>query len=270
MPARTAPPPDDAAPRLGTIVNGTLVSADGIELVSYLARPVASAATRRFPGLVLLHGFPAGPLGAAATGQTYPQLADRIAAEVGWIVMTFNFRGTGESGGDFSINGWLDDARAAVAAMKAMDEVSGVWLAGASTGGALGLCIAAEDPDVNGVATMAAPSEFDGWVHDARQFVEHCRAVGVVRRTDFPPDVAAWAREIRECRPLDAIAKVPPRPLLLVQGDEDDTVSTWDARALVDAAGGQAELRIISGAGHRLRHDPRAIAILLGWLERHT
>jgi acetyl esterase/lipase len=29
-----------------------------------------------------------------------------------------------------------------------------------------------------------------------------------------------------------------------------------------------AELRIVSGAGHRLRHDPRAVAILLGWLDR--
>ena len=26
--------------------------------------------------------------------------------------------------------------------------------------------------------------------------------------------------------------------------------------------------RLINGAGHRLRHDPRAIAVLLGWLDR--
>ena len=25
---------------------------------------------------------------------------------------------------------------------------------------------------------------------------------------------------------------------------------------------------MIAGAGHRLRHDPRAIAVLLGWLDR--
>jgi putative redox protein len=41
-----------------------------------------------------------------------------------------------------------------------------------------------------------------------------------------------------------------------------------DARALADAADGQIELRILVGAGHRLRHDPRAIAILLGWMDR--
>jgi hypothetical protein len=31
---------------------------------------------------------------------------------------------------------------------------------------------------------------------------------------------------------------------------------------------GTAELCLLPGAGHRLRHDPRAIAILLGWLDR--
>ena len=38
-------------------------------------------------------------------------------------------------------------------------------------------------------------------------------------------------------------------------------------RQLVHAHG-EAELSLLEGAGHRLRHDPRAIAILLGWLDR--
>ena len=36
-----------------------------------------------------------------------------------------------------------------------------------------------------------------------------------------------------------------------------------------DAAEGVAELRVIPTAGHRLRHDPRAVALLMGWLQRH-
>jgi putative redox protein len=40
-----------------------------------------------------------------------------------------------------------------------------------------------------------------------------------------------------------------------------------DARQFAEQHG-SAELRLLSGAGHRLRHDPRAIAILLGWLDR--
>jgi len=44
-------------------------------------------------------------------------------------------------------------------------------------------------------------------------------------------------------------------------------VPSLDARAIADAHG-TAELRIIDGAGHHLRHDPRAVALLLGWLDR--
>jgi putative redox protein len=63
-------------------------------------------------------------------------------------------------------------------------------------------------------------------------------------------------------------AKVPPRPILLMHGAEDTTVPVSDARALADAAGHHADLHVIAGAGHRLRHDPRAVAALMGWMER--
>jgi len=55
--------------------------------------------------------------------------------------------------------------------------------------------------------------------------------------------------------------------MLVMHGDEDDSVPVSDARQLVNAHGA-AELSLLEGAGHRLRHDPRAVAILLGWLDR--
>ena len=50
-------------------------------------------------------------------------------------------------------------------------------------------------------------------------------------------------------------------------GDDDESVPVADSRMLA-ASHGSAELRVIEGVGHRLRHDPRAIAVLLGWLDR--
>ena len=64
------------------------------------------------------------------------------------------------------------------------------------------------------------------------------------------------------------VAKIAPRPLLIVHGSDDETVPLDAARSLVDAAGEGAELRVVAQAGHRLRHDPRVVAILLGWLEQ--
>lgn len=219
-------------------------------------------------GLVLCHGFPPGTKGARTAGQTYPQLAARLAADAGWAVLTFNFRGAGESPGDFSLGGWLEDVRNAIDHLPTVADVDGVWLAGFSTGGSLALCAAGEDERVRGVAAFAAPADFDDWADDPKRFLEHARAIGVVRTKGFPTDVDAWGRELREIRPLNLIGKVPPRPVLLVHGSEDESVPLMDARALADAAEGEVELRVISGAGHRLRHDPRAVAVLLGWLDR--
>jgi putative redox protein len=238
----------------------------GVKLRGHLARPADSTGPRF--GLVLCHGFPAGPRGAATSAESYPDLADRLAADAGWVVLSFNFRGTGDSEGDFSLGGWLADLHVAIDYLLGTEEVEGVWLAGFSTGGSLAICAAAEDDRVAGVATMAAPADFDGWADDPDRFLAYAREVGVIRGSAFPSDPTAWARELRETRASSAIGKIPPRPLLIVHGSEDDVVPVLDARQLADAADGEVELRVLAGAGHRLRHDPRAVAVLLGWLDR--
>src|SRR5947199_279999 len=160
------------------------------------------------PALVLCHGFPAGPGGALTSAQTYPDLADHLAAETGWTVIAFNFRGAGESEGNFSLLGWLDDLVAVVDHAVDLPRVGGVWVAGSSAGGAVALCVAAEDDRIRGVATLAAPAEFDNWASDARAFLSHCRQVGVVRDAAFPPDVEAWASEFKKVQPLTGAAGV--------------------------------------------------------------
>lgn len=250
----------------------TVIDSGGLRLRGHLALPAATSGGPGLVrhGLVVCHGFPVGPGGSATAAQTYPHLGDRIAADAGWAVLTFNFRGTGESEGNFSLAGWVADLRAAVDHLLQVSEVDGVWLAGFSTGGALALCAAGEDERVGGVAAFSAPSDFDTWASDPRRLLEHSRRIGVIRDPGFPTDVGEWTRELSDIRPLSLIGKVPPRPVLLVHGADDDQVSVMDARALADAADGEVELRVVSGAGSRLRHDPRAIAVLLGWLDRQS
>jgi len=242
----------------------------GPALAGYLVRPSFSAASGSGrQGVVLVHGLPEAGQVSGALGRGYPELARRLALETGAAVLTFDFRGTGLSSGDFSLGGWLRDLAAAMRTVRALPGVERLWLVGFAAGAALSIAAAAEDQAVAGVAAFAPQAELVERSIDPRRLVAQARAAGMIRSRDYPADPAAWARELRSLRVSELAAKVPPRPLLIVHGGSDEVVPLSDARELAEAAHTCAELRVIAGAGHGLLYDPRAIAILLGWFDRH-
>jgi putative redox protein len=241
------------------------ISSGGLKLAAHLARPPGRPSGPP-PAVVLCHGYPS--TGTAATApESMPELADRIATEMGWAALAFAYRGCGESEGQFSLGGWLDDIAQAVAYLDASVRPVGTWLAGFGTGGSLAVCAAAADPHIQGVAALGAPGDFDDWASHPRRLLEHGREVGVITDDTFPPSLEVWSRELRTIRAVACVGDYAPRPLLVVHGSEDEVVPSFDARVLADAHG-SAELRFINGAGHSLRHDPRTVAVLLGWLDR--
>jgi pimeloyl-ACP methyl ester carboxylesterase len=217
--------------------------------------------------LVLCHGFPVGQDSAERVADTLPTLADRLAAETGWPVMVGCLRGVGASAGDFSLRGWYEDLQAFVDRAAEIGHGGGVWIVGFGTGGALGLCVASEDSRVRGVACFGSPATFEDWVNGAGM-IEYSRRVGVIRSAGFPVDGEQWAEAFTALRPDEAAGKLSQRPILVVHGADDEEVPVADGRRLAESAGWRAELRVLPGAGHRLRGDPRAVALLAGWLER--
>jgi len=237
-----------------------------LQLAGHLARP-NHRTTVGAPAVLLCHGFPSSVTGASEAAETYPELADRIAKELGWIALAFGFRGAGESDGQFSLGGWLADLQAAVEHTLDLEGVTGVWIAGFGTGGALSICAAARDARVRGVAALGAPADFVDWAGQPRRLLEHARDLQLVTDPRFPSSFESWARDLREIRAVQCVVDLAPRPLLIVHGTEDESVPDFDARVIGDAHG-SAELRILPGASHQIRHDPRAVAVLLGWLDR--
>lgn len=235
-------------------------------LAGHLAVPRSRRGTR--PGVVLCHGFPSGHGSTPKSAHTYPQLADRIAADVDCVVLAFNFRGCRPSDGTFSLGHWCDDVRAAVDHLLAHDDVAGIVTMGVGTGGALCVCEAAEDDRVGAVATLGSPGDFADWAGHPRRLAEHAAGLGLFGAERAPADFDAWARELKVIRAVACAELLAPRPFLVMHGAEDESVPALDARSLADAHGA-AELKIIAGAGHQLRHDPRGVALLLGWLDRN-
>ena len=233
-------------------------------LGGHLAVPARGASGS--PAVLLCHGFPTRGREAPQSGQSFPELADRIANALDWVALSMNFRGCGISDGNFALKGWQDDIRAGVEHLHSLG-VSSVWLAGFGSGGSLAICEGARNPRVRGVAALGAQADFDDWARDPRRLLIHARSVQVIKDPAFPESFDAWANELKEVRPLEAADQLAPRRLLVIHGERDDLTPPQDGRNLA-AAHGSAEFRLIGGAGHELRHDPRAIAVFLGWLSR--
>ena len=219
------------------------------------------------PGHVLLvHDLPRPKGTAADVALTYPALADRLTRESGWRVVTASLRGAGESAGDFSPLGWLEDL--GFVASTEIPETAPRLVVGFGFGGVLALHLAAGDERVAGVACLGTPAHLGPLAGDPERLLERCRQTGVVNTPGFPASADTWAKELSVLHPAEDASLLKGRRLLMVHGSDDPDVPLSDARALAEAATGPSELHTVLGAGHWLRADPRVIAILVGWLER--
>lgn len=213
--------------------------------------------------VVLCHGIPGGQKDPEDPG--YPALAMRLSA-AGYEAAHFNFRGAGESSGDFDLLGWVEDLCAVLAWLRAEGAASMPVLFGFSAGAAVAVRVAASEIPVKGLILCGCPADFEGIAADPQGFIQHARTIGIIRSPQFPSDVRTWERGLRHVRAERWIAEIEAIPKLILHGDRDDVVPVAHAHRLYTHAREPKDLVIIRGAGHRLRFDHEAMNAALQWL----
>jgi alpha-beta hydrolase superfamily lysophospholipase len=244
------------------------ITVDGIAIVGQEFLPVEDIG---YPAVCLCHGVPSGNPPAPGDGG-YPALAETFC-EQNYPVYIFNFRGSGDSGGNFDIPGWTHDLQSIVSYILGLEKNKNreLYLVGFSGGAAVSIYVASRDDRVSGVAACACPADFSLFSErgSPQAIVENYRRIGIIRDADFPESAQAWLDDFLPIAPVDHVGKIAPRPLLLVHGTEDDVVPVSHARRLYEKAGEPRELKVIKGAGHRLRHEPGAIRAVFEWLKKN-
>ncbi len=250
------------------VIRDISLDSSGLAIRAKLALP---SPERAWPLVVLCHGIPSGVPAPDEPG--YEDLALQIV-ELGAAACWFNFRGTGDSDGNFSLPGWLEDLEVLLLALRSEREPfqycdpAKAALMGFSGGGAVSIVCASQNPWLKAIASLSAPSDFarlmtrEGLV----AFIDHARTIGIIRDPGFPPSEEEYYAEMLECRPIDFVGKISPSPLLIIHGDLDDVVPVGEAARLYDAAGEPKELFIIAGGGHRLRFNRTAMNKALSWI----
>ena len=137
-------------------------------------------------------------------------IMERALRELGLATVRFNFRGVGESEGEFDDgDGETEDLKAVVDWVRATRPDTDLWLAGFSFGAYISLR-AAQDLPVRQLISIAPPVERYGFDR-------------------FQPPNCPW---------------------LVVQGDEDDVVSPQAVEQWVDGLDQPPALVMMEGTGH--------------------
>ena len=101
----------------------------------------------------------------------------------------------------------------------------------------------------------------------SQSVIDHFRSIGITRDEDFPYSAEEWLGGFRLVSPIEYVAGVASRPLLLVHGNQDEIVDVSHIYKLYDRAKEPKQIIILDGAEHRLRQNDRAVAIVIDWLK---
>jgi dipeptidyl aminopeptidase/acylaminoacyl peptidase len=204
------------------------------------------------PTVALLHGFTGTRI---ESHRLFVKTARRMA-ERGMAALRFDFRGSGESEGDFvemTIQGEIADARQAINYLEGRPEVNPdrIGLLGLSLGGVVAACLAGQDRRVKALALWATP--------DLRQFASsNAPSSGVNWDSLREKGWMDWGGNrvgrgfFEGTRALDPFASLEEHegPVLVVHGTRDATVPIASGKRYATALQDRVEAHWIEGADH--------------------
>lgn len=258
------PRPDKEADRL---VQPFSVVSDDITIRGEIFFPVAHP-SRMYPALIIAHGIPGSGTPRPESDPGYEGLV-REFTSLGIVGVIFNFRGCGESGGNFDMTGWTHDLDAVVDKILNTPYIdpTRVMVLGFSGGGAAAVKVAADNPNIYGLAVVGTPAHFGIFEKDLDEIIPEFRERGIIRDPDFPPDADRWRNGFIEIEPRRWASHFKGKHLLVVHGDEDELVPVEHAEEIFGRApAGVARISIVPGGEHRLRLDPRCVEALKKWV----
>jgi dipeptidyl aminopeptidase/acylaminoacyl peptidase len=170
--------------------------------------------------------------------------------EAGFNVLLFSYRGYGMSDGN--IHGFSYGARESLdvdAAVRYLHQEKGVQRIGAlgHSAGAVSIILsAARNPGIDAVVA-ASPfrSMEEIWNTNRPAIIPLPLFELMIRTSEF---LKGFSRD--QVRPLDVIADIAPRPLLIIHGIDDKRITVEQAQALFDAAAEPKQMWLFEDIGH--------------------
>jgi pimeloyl-ACP methyl ester carboxylesterase len=242
------------------------IPANGFDIAGTLTTPPSVASRLRHPAVVLIGGASPPDRDFTVNGTpVFAQLAKSLA-DTGHIVLRYDRRGGGQSGGrteSATLGDYADDAAAVIKWLSKRDDVdkNRIAVAGLGEGGAVALLTAGRDNRIDGVVTIDAPGSkgadlllrqqervLDGLKltpedRQARIDLQKKIQSAVISGSGWdgvPPAMRRQAetplfKSMLTYDPALALGKVK-QPILIVQGDLDPNVPAEEGDRLAELA----------------------------------
>jgi uncharacterized protein len=209
----------------------SLRSSDGIALKAWWVPATEPRGT-----VVVLHGMDG--LDASCL---LPQA--KFLGAAGWSAIVLDMRAHGRSGGN-RIGLAIEEPRDVAAALDwlhgaPLSKGKPVVLLGLSMGGATAIRAAAMRPDVDAVISVSAFSSLEPMIGEGVQLWYARLAIRTLYGV-WPADAA----------PVHDIARISPRPVLLMHGTADKQIPADHASRLMEAGTANVTLCLVPGADH--------------------
>ena len=241
-----------------------IIPDDGIQLSAVLELPEKADGC---PLVILLHGF------SSTKDRPHTILAAQAMRDAGFATLRMDLYGHGESGGEFrkhTLYKWISNTLAAIDFARELGYTR-MYLSGHSQGGLVAALAAGMEADrIRGLilrapAFMIPQGARDGILagqHFDPRHIPDTIPVGGGRILD-----GNYIRTAQAIHVEDAAERFT-NPVLILQGDEDDTVPLPDVKRTAKGYA-DCELSVIHGETHHFdRHPEQMREIIRNWMEK--
>lgn len=249
---------------------------EGGQVVGMVHVPDAARPLAGYPTVLFLHGF----TGSKVEGHRLFVVAARALAKAGFMCLRIDFRGSGDSEGDFSdmtIRGEVADARTALSWLRAREEVddSRIGIVGMSMGGMVTSLVVQDEPRVKSLV-LWAPVGNPARLTAARLTEPRRLQMEATGLADIDGWVvgAAFVDEMMQLEPVKALLTYD-RPVLVLHGTADQAVppdeGAYYARER-ERAGLPVTFETIEGADHVFSSrtwTDRVVQRTVQWMTSH-